>query len=194
MGGRSSKLKRKIADYAFLFLIAGIVVLLDQWTKSMVRANLNFGEIWPQGHWITPYARLVHIQNTGAAFGIFQNFGGVFTVLSVIVSIVIIYYFPRLPREDWLLRLALSLQLGGAVGNLIDRLNQGYVTDFVSLGEFAIFNVADACISIGVALLILDLWLRERKSADQKDKPGDSQQSATKEAAAQSLSEELKGE
>jgi len=160
----------------------------------MVRANLNFGEIWPQGHWITPYARLVHIRNTGAAFGMLQSFGGVFTVLSVVVSIAIIYYFPRLPREDWLLRLALSLQLGGAIGNLIDRLTQGYVTDFVSLGGFAVFNVADASISIGVALLVLDLWLRERKSTGQKNKPDDSQRDAAEETTAQSFSEELKGE
>jgi signal peptidase II len=77
--------------------------------------------------------------------------------------IAILYFFPRVPRQDWVLRLALCLQFGGALGNLIDRLHQGYVTDFVSFMNFAVFNVADACISIGVAILILDIWFKEKK-------------------------------
>ncbi len=87
----------------------------------------------------------------------------VFTVLAFIVSIVILYYYPRVPRSEWAIRLAMTLQLAGAVGNLIDRLTQGTVTDFVSLGTFAVFNVADASISIGTAILVLAVWLSERK-------------------------------
>jgi signal peptidase II len=90
----------------------------------------------------------------------------VFTVLSFIVVGVIIYYYPRVPREDWLIRLAMSLQLGGALGNLIDRLNQGYVTDFISMINFPVFNIADASISIGVAILFFALWQRERKEKE----------------------------
>ena len=108
-------------------------------------------------------ARIVHWKNTGAAFGIFQGFGNVFTILAIIVSIAILYYFPQVPRRDWTLRLAMGLQLGGAIGNLIDRLLFGSVTDFISLGNFAVFNVADASISIGVAILVLGMLVKERE-------------------------------
>jgi signal peptidase II len=162
-------LKKYIRDYAFLFLFAGVVILLDQWTKSLVRANLAENEIYRYDLWITQYARIINIHNTGAAFGLFQRFGGVFTILSFIVSGVILYYFPQVPRSDWILRVALSLQLSGAVGNLIDRLHQGYVTDFISIGNFPVFNVADASISTGVAVLVVVMWLRDRHKPPEAD-------------------------
>ena len=92
-----------------------------------------------------------------------QGFSLVFTVLAIIVSLAILYYFPQVPKQDGPLRLAMGLQLGGAVGNLIDRLNQGYVTDFISLGTFPVFNVADSSISVGVAVLVVGMWIKERK-------------------------------
>jgi signal peptidase II len=110
-----------------------------------------------------PYARIVHIQNTGAAFGSFQAFGDVFMVLAIIVSVGILIFFPRVAQNDWLLRLVMSLELGGACGNLVDRFTQRYVTDFVSLGNFAVFNVADASISVGVTILIVGMLIREWK-------------------------------
>jgi signal peptidase II len=85
----------------------------------------------------------------------------VFKVLAIIVSVIIIYYFPQVPRQDFYLRLPMAMQLGGAVGNLIDRFRDGYVTDFVSVGTFAVFNVADASISVGVALLFLSIFWRD---------------------------------
>jgi signal peptidase II len=85
---------------------------------------------------------------------------------------MIIIYFPRIPREDWLLRLALALQLGGAVGNLIDRVTQGYVTDFISVGSFPVFNVADASISIGAVLLVISVLLKDREQAASKQTAG----------------------
>lgn len=156
-------MKKYIRDYVYLFSIAGFIVFLDQLTKYLVRTNLAFSEAWSPWVWLMPYARIVNWQNTGAAFGILQQFGGVFTFLAVVVSLGIIYYFPQVPRSDWLIRLALSLQLGGALGNFVDRVTRGYVTDFVSIGNFAVWNVADACISVGTVLLILGIWLTERK-------------------------------
>lgn len=182
-------MSKKITDYAFLFLISGAVILLDQWTKYLVRSNLDFGEIWPPDHWIILYARVVHWQNTGAAFGMLQNLGPVFTVLAFVVSIFIIYYFPKVPAQDWVLRLALSLQLGGAIGNLIDRLNQGYVTDFISLDSFAVFNVADASISIGTAILAITLLQRERKESAAHKPPTQGTEIPSK-----NLTEDVKGE
>lgn len=155
-------MKRYYQDYAFLLTFAGVIVLFDQWTKQLVRANLAIGDQWSPWPWLADYARIVHWKNTGAAFGMFQNFGNVFMVLAIIVSLAILYYFPQVPRQDWPLRLAMGLQLGGAVGNLIDRLTVGYVTDFVSIGNFAVFNVADASISVGVAVLVIGMWLKER--------------------------------
>ncbi|MCW5876983.1 MAG: signal peptidase II [Anaerolineales bacterium] len=143
--------------YLSLLLVAGAVIAFDQLTKAWIRDTLGFGESltpWPE----LPFLRLLHWRNTGAAFGMFQEGGGVFAVLAILVAAMILYYFPRIPREEWLLRLAMSLQLGGALGNLIDRLQLGYVTDFVAVGGFPIFNVADASITSGVVLLMLSLW------------------------------------
>ena len=158
-------MKRHFRDYLFLLVIAGVVVLLDQWTKNLVRSNLDYSDIWAPYHWMIPYIRIVHWQNTGAAFGMLQGLGPVFMVLAIIVSLAILYYFPSVPKEEWLIRLAMGLQLGGAVGNLIDRLQYGPVTDFISVGTFAVFNIADASITVGTILLVLGMWLRERRLA-----------------------------
>ena len=174
-------MKKYLRDYAILIGFAALIVGIDQWTKYLVRTLIPFGQSWSPWPWLEPYARLVHWQNTGAAFGMFQGFGLVFTILAIIVSVAILYYFPRVPGSEWALRLAMVMQLGGAVGNLIDRLVQGTVTDFVSVGTFAVFNVADASISVGTAILILAVWISERKqkkltqaSQDQGMKPTDS--------------------
>lgn len=158
-------MKRYLEDYASLFLVSGLVIALDQWTKSLIRANLEIMETWVPWPWLEPYARLLHWKNTGAAFGMFENLSDVFKVLAVVVSIGIIYFYPKLPREDWLMRLALGMQMGGALGNFIDRVTIGWVTDFISVGNFAIFNVADASISVGVAVLLVGMWIKERKEA-----------------------------
>jgi len=187
-------LKKPIKDYAFLLTISGTIILLDQVTKNLVRSNLHFGEIWPQNHWIVNYARIVHWSNTGAAFGMLQNFGIAFAILAVVVSIAILIYFPRIPRNDWLLRLALALQLGGAIGNLIDRLTIGHVTDFISLDSFAVFNIADASISIGVALLAVSLIQRERKEKLEKSQLTEVDNQNSQELVPNPPFEELKGE
>jgi signal peptidase II len=157
-------------DLAFLFLLAGIIVALDQWTKAWVRANVPAGTDWLPASlsWLMPYARIRHTFNSGAAFGMFQQGGMIFAVLAVIVSVLIISYFPQTSRRDWWLRLALGMQLGGALGNLVDRVRFGPVTDFLSVGNFAIFNVADGCISVGVVILIVGVWLMERKLKKEK--------------------------
>jgi signal peptidase II len=156
-------LRKYLLNYLPLFSLAGIIVVLDQWTKALVRENLALGNIWAPWPWIEPYVRIVHWNNTGAAFGMLQGFGDVFTILAIIVAIAILYYYPQVPREDWLLRLAMGLQLGGALGNLVDRLTIGSVTDFIMIWNFPVFNISDASISTGVAILIISVWLNERK-------------------------------
>ncbi len=161
---KPAQLPARLRAYALLIYVAGAVIVLDQFTKNWVRANLAYGQTWMPWEELAPYARIVHWQNTGAAFGMFQSGGGVFAVLAILVAGMIVYYFPRLEPGDWAVRLAMSLQLGGALGNLIDRLQHGHVTDFVSIGSFPVWNIADASITCGVAVLVLDLLFnRERR-------------------------------
>ncbi|OQX60872.1 MAG: signal peptidase II [Anaerolineaceae bacterium 4572_5.1] len=157
-------LKKYLRAYAFLLPLASLIVILDQWTKSIIRLKLPYNQAWMPLEWLRPYARIVHWQNTGAAFGIAQGKGLFFTILGIIVIGVIIWYFPQIPAKDFFLRLALGLQLGGAMGNLVDRLLRGYVTDFISVGSFAVFNVADSCITVGAGVLLLGMFLEERKA------------------------------
>ena len=159
-------MKKYFPMYLNLLGIAGIVVALDQWTKWLVRENIPFATQWlPEGmEWLMPHARLVYWHNTGAAFGMFQDGAAIFTALAFVVIGAILFYYPQIESEGWLFRLALSLQLAGATGNLIDRLmHDGKVTDFISVGTFPVFNVADSSITIGTAILILGVWLSERK-------------------------------
>ena len=160
-------MKKYLKAYTFLLPISFSIVILDQWTKSLVRANLSFNEVWMPVEWLAPYVRIVNWHNTGAAFGIFQGMNGVFLVLAFFIIAMILFYFPQIPVEDYYFRLALSLQMAGAAGNLIDRLYRGFVTDFISIGKFAVFNVADACITMGVVVLMVGLWIEERKTKDE---------------------------
>ena len=163
-------MKKYVSMYASLLGIAGIVVALDQWTKWWVRENILFATQWlPENMlWLAPYARFVHWENSGAAFGMFQNGAPVFTVLAFIVIGIILFYYPQIESEGWMFRLAMSLQLSGAVGNLISRLtHEGKVTDFISVGTFPVFNVADSAITVGTAVLILGVWLSERAAKQQ---------------------------
>jgi signal peptidase II len=180
---------KKVINYAALFLVAGFIIALDQWTKSLVR-TLPLGGTWlPSGwEWLAPYARIVYWYNSGAAFGSFQGYGWVFTILAFVVVGLIIYYYPQVDDHDWWLKLAMGMQMGGALGNVVDRLTQGDlkslvlgpVTDFISVGNFAVFNVADASISVGVVVLLLGAWFKER--------------SERKKAAAESVSVEESAE
>jgi signal peptidase II len=159
-----SILKKIARNYLFLFSIAGVVVILDQIAKALVRAYIPLGGTWMPLQWLAPYARIVYIYNTGVAFGMFQNLGSIFLVLALIISVAMIYYFPRVPQGEWVQRVAMSLMLGGALGNLIDRiLFNNRVTDFISVGNFAIFNIADSSITVGVAVLLLGIWLQEQR-------------------------------
>lgn len=131
---------------AFL-LLAAVVAILDQATKAVVRANLAVGERWPDG-W--ELIRLTHIRNTGAAFGILQGAGDFLVVASLLGVGAITFFLLSLPGHGRLYPLTLSLILGGAIGNLIDRVRLGHVTDFIDPWNYPAFNLADSAIVIGV--------------------------------------------
>jgi len=131
-----------------------LVVALDQWTKSLVRQAIPLNRSVSITAFLDPYVRLTHIENAGAAFGFGQGLGKLFAYAALGAILLIVLYFRPFAERRPLLRVALGLQLGGAIGNLIDRLRLGgVVTDFVDLGWFPIFNVADSAITIGSILL-----------------------------------------
>ena len=171
-------MKNVFQKYWGIFTIATLIIALDQWTKWLVRTNIPAGQSWLPDSllWLSPYARIVHWYNKGAAFGIFQEGSMVFTVLAFIVSAAIIYYYPQVSSQDWPLRLAMSMQLGGAIGNLVDRLTIGHVTDFISVGTFPVFNIADSSISVGCVVLLLGVWWQERNAKKEKLQPPASEQ------------------
>jgi signal peptidase II len=132
-------------------LIAATIIAADQFTKWLIRANLARGDSWPSDDW---FLKLVHITNSGAAFGMFQGAGPLLAITSILgMAFIFIYLFnPGFAHP--LMRVGLSLMLGGAVGNLIDRLRDGRVVDFVKLPNYPAFNVADSAITIGVLCLL----------------------------------------
>jgi signal peptidase II len=149
-------------------LTAGAVVILDQASKALVRANLGLGEVYRPELWLSQFIRLVHLHNRGAAIGTSPGMGIFSLVVAILVSAVIIYLYPRIPRQERLVRLSMALLLGGALGNLIDRLHQGYVTDFISLLNIPVLNLADLSISAGVVILFIGLWQQEQRTKRQQ--------------------------
>ncbi len=156
-------MKSLIGRYVRLLAIAGAVIALDQWTKSLLRSSLAMGQSWPADGWLLLIFRFVHTQNSGAAFSLGRGLGPVYTLLAIVITIGILVYLPRLPKGQPLLFIGTGLLLGGALGNLIDRLTIGEVTDFLAIRFFAIINVADFCITVGAAMVILWYFLEERK-------------------------------
>lgn len=144
-----SRVSLKPRDAWFFVLVAAIVGL-DQLIKWIIRNNLALGDVWP-GDWPV---KIVHITNSGAAFGIFQGAGPLLVVTSVIGMAAILIYLFNPGFAHPVMRVGLALMLGGAVGNLIDRVYAGEVVDFIKFPHFPAFNVADSAITIGVLLLI----------------------------------------
>lgn len=149
---------------ALALLTALMIVALDQWTKSLVVAHLGPPEFGPQFPLIGQYLVLRYITNQGAAFNIFTANGPLLIVLITIAVAVIVYLYLRMLNSGPLLyKLIFGLIIGGAAGNLLDRFTHGSVVDFIWFRipqanfSFAVFNIADAAISVGVVLLFVIL-------------------------------------
>lgn len=146
-------------------LVSVAVVMLDRWTKVLVTERFQLFERLPVG----PYFDLTRLHNTGAAFSFLASASGwqnwFFAVVALVVSALLLWWLVHQPAGRVVAPLGLSLVLGGALGNLWDRLAQGYVVDFVLLyydrWSFPAFNVADSAITVGVVLLLLDGFLLE---------------------------------
>jgi signal peptidase II len=159
-------LSRRSQNWLILLGVATLTLIADRVTKTIIAHNLALNESWqPPASFLQHIFSLTYTTNTGAAFGLFPDQGFLFIVIAFVVITAIIFYYRHLPAGYGTVRLALGLQLGGALGNLIDRLRQGYVIDFIDLNfwplqNWAVFNLADSAIVLGVGLLAL-IMLRE---------------------------------
>ncbi|WP_201613285.1 signal peptidase II [Psychrobacter immobilis] len=155
------------------YLLSLFVIILDQWTKWLAETNLTFLEPVPV---IEPFLNWTLAYNYGAAFSFLADAGGwqkwFFAGMAILMSLFLIVYLPKAPRKTKLLSLGLALVLGGAIGNLIDRLLHGHVIDFIhvhyaDVWHYPIFNIADVGIfigiCIGVVLIVIDMMSLEGK-------------------------------
>lgn len=158
-----------ISERLILFLVALVAIGLDQFTKYLVESNLALFEVYAPIPSLESVFRIFHIYNTGATFGLFAGGGDIFRYLAIVVSLGIIYYNHILPGNQRLLRLALGLQMGGALGNMIDRFRIGHVTDFIDIGPWYIFNLADLAVVSGAVILGILVWRESRELKRQQE-------------------------
>ncbi len=150
--------------------ISALTLILDQASKLAVDGSMQLYESIP----LLPYFNLTYVHNTGAAFSFLANAGGwqrwLFAGLAVVMSSVIAVWLARLQKHETLMAVALSLVLGGAIGNLIDRVAYGYVIDFLDVyyqhAHWPAFNIADSAICVGVGLMLLESFGVGRKPVD----------------------------
>jgi len=145
------------------FLTAFLVVVADQLSKLWIRSNLLEG----QSLFEAGIFRIIRVQNTGAAFGLFQGQSFILTIIAFVGVVALLLYVRLFNRRSSLLdnmlgRIAIGLILGGAIGNLIDRLRFGGVTDFISIGWWPAFNIADPALVVGVILFAYSLLFLAR--------------------------------
>ena len=153
---RERRAGRRREDVIFAATVAAWVAF-DQITKVIVRDALAVGE----HERLAPFFRFSHFENSGGAFNLFNDTNTLLAVSAVVAIVVLGVYYLFPVVDHWIARLGLALILGGAIGNLLDRIYQGSVTDFINFNEFPAFNVADAGINIGVFLILLTLVVRD---------------------------------
>jgi len=145
-------------------LSAILITVSDQWTKHVVRQDFYPGESRPV---IDGFFNLTYVRNSGAAWGMLGDYTTVLTVISIVMLIVMIIYRRSFLNDTWSHRLALGLMIGGIIGNLMDRVRQGWVTDFfdfyISRWHWPVFNIADASICVGVGIYILTGFIAQRR-------------------------------
>ncbi len=151
----------KYRKYYIPFLIF-IFFMIDQFTKEVVIRNLKVGYSIPE----SGFFRFTHVRNFGSAFSIINDANLFLMIVGIFAIIFISYFLIFYTRESNLLQIAISLQLSGAFGNIVDRIRLGSVTDFIDVGSWPVFNIADSCISVGMFLLIIHIiisWKNEKK-------------------------------
>lgn len=155
-----------LSEKAIPFLVLAIVLALDQISKYFIEHSLQVNQSWAPIPSIESVFRITHVTNTGAAFGFFRSGGNLFMVVAVVVTAAIVIYNHQLSGGQRLFRVALGLQMSGALGNFIDRIRIGHVTDFLDFGPWPVFNLADLSIVSGVVALVLLMLLESREQGD----------------------------
>ena len=148
--------------YGFLIGAAVILCLLDQLTKYIITATIGPAGADPGREIVVVpgFMFLRYVENTGMAFGLFRDLGDLFIPIALAIMTAVVFYYRALRGRAFLLRSALALQMGGAIGNLLDRVRLGHVVDFIAVPGFSVFNLADSAIAVGVTALILLLLFR----------------------------------
>ncbi len=148
--------------------IAAVILALDQLSKAWVLSHLGRNEYWNPIPALSRFLTITHVTNTGAAFGLLRDQGSLFIIIAAVVSVAIIVYSRYLPQGQFWVRFSLGLQLGGALGNLIDRVRFGHVTDFITIGiddlTWPTFNIADSAIVVGVILLAFIVFTEKEET------------------------------
>ncbi len=132
-----------------LFIALAAALGLDQLTKWLITSNMAWGQSIPE----EGFLRLTFVHNTGSAFGLFQGQGMILSAIALVAVGAMIWLYRSSPMPSLLMRAALGLQMGGAIGNLIDRLRLGYVVDFFDVGPWPVFNIADSSVVVGIVIL-----------------------------------------
>lgn len=139
-------------------VIGGGIVGLDQLSKQWIVNRLGPVPLMDAIPLIGDRVQLIYSRNTGVAFSLLQGFPELLTILALLITAGVIYaYMTQLPRRNLAVQICIGLIVGGALGNLIDRIVLGYVIDFIQVGWWPVFNVADSAISVGAVLLVLTL-------------------------------------
>ena len=139
------------------YIVSLIIIILDQWIKFLINNSFRFGQSYPI---IQDIFHLTYIKNTGAAFGLFKNFTNFFIIFSIAVVIILLILLNKLPKNIWL-ELSLGLIIGGAIGNLVDRIRLGFVIDYLDFKIWPVFNLADTMIVIGVLIFSYVIWTNQ---------------------------------
>jgi signal peptidase II len=154
----------------FYYLIALLIIALDQFTKWLIVKNMEYGESIEIIH---NFFYITSHRNRGAAWGIFPGQMWFFYAITAIVIVGLVYYLKKMGKQSVLLGVSLGLMLGGAIGNFIDRIVRKEVVDFIHTYifgyNFPIFNIADSSLCIGVGLLIIYMLLEERLAKEKKN-------------------------
>lgn len=135
-----------------LGLVAGLIFVVDQLTKAWVRSSVEVGE---QISVVGDFLQIGHVHNRGIAFGLFSGAGGWVVFAALLAGVVLALTMSSLAQEDRLIAFGIACLAGGASGNIVDRLLQGYVTDMIQLPSWPSFNVADIGITVGVCLVVV---------------------------------------
>jgi signal peptidase II len=139
-------------------------LLLDQLSKWVILETIGPDAARDVIAIVPGVLRLHFVRNTGSAFGLFQGNSDILKLLAIFAVVGLLVYYIRTASRDWLVALAVGLQLGGALGNITDRFRHGYVVDFIDFPRFPTFNVADSAITIGVILLMYALLFRDSQT------------------------------